>query len=171
MFTKIGSQDFFHGHLQDCSESKYQRDLLLDEMVGLSCVVHGVQVETVLLVKVTGLWVWAVSLGNNLCLSDGTQNENGAKLFWSFVWCCYWSGIYSDGCGMDRTAQSCWKMLIAYDEDNAELGEKSVAAKFVIKLVGFIFLKWTYYPENFLPQNSCFHYHQIHVRMRRITCQ
>lgn len=31
-------------------------------------------------------------------------------------------------------------MLIAYDKDNAELSEKSVAAKFVIKWVGFIFL-------------------------------
>lgn len=32
-----------------------------------------------------------------------------------------------------RTAQGCWKMLTAYDKDNAGLREKPVAAKFVIK--------------------------------------
>lgn len=33
---------------------------------------------------------------------------------------------------MDRTAQCLGKMLIAYDNDVAELGENSVAAKLVI---------------------------------------
>lgn len=56
MFSKIGSQYIFHGHLQDCSESKYQRDLLLNEMMGLYYIILGVQVETVLLVKVTGVF-------------------------------------------------------------------------------------------------------------------
>lgn len=42
---------------------------------------------------------------------------------------------------MDRTAQGCWKMLIAYDKDYAEFSEKSVAAKVVKKWVGLIFFK------------------------------
>lgn len=63
MFTKIGSQDFFHGHLQDSSECKYQRDLLLDEMMGLYYVILGVHVKTIFLVNMTrvfefGLYHW-----------------------------------------------------------------------------------------------------------------
>lgn len=53
----------------------------------------------------------------------------------------YWSGFYSDGYGMDRTAQCLRKMLIVYDKDHAELGENSVAAKLVIKWVLFCFFK------------------------------
>lgn len=82
MFIKIGSQDFFHGHLQDCSESKYQRDLLLDEMMGLYCVKLGVQVETVLLVKVTGVFEFGLYHWETICvcqMGDRTRMEQSCS--------------------------------------------------------------------------------------------
>lgn len=145
-------------------------------MMGLYCVKPGVQVEKVLLVKVTGVFEFGLYHWETICvcqMGDRTRMEQScSEVLFGVVSAVYWSGFYSDGCGMDRTAQWRWEMVIAYDKDKAELGEKSAAAKLVIKWVGFnFFFKWTYYPENFFPQNSCFHYHQIHIRMRRVACQ
>lgn len=145
-------------------------------MMGLYCVKLGVQVEKVLLVKVTGVFEFGLYHWETICvcqIGDRTRMEQScSEVLFGVVSAVYWSGFYSDGCGMDRTAQWRWEMVIAYDKDKAELGEKSAAAKLVIKWVGFnFFFKWTYYPENFFPQNSCFHYHQIHIRMRRVACQ
>lgn len=160
MFSKIGSQDIFHGHLQDCSESNYQRDLLWDEMMGLYYVILGVQVETVLLVKVTGvfefgLYHWETTyvcqMGDRM-----RMDQSSSEVLFHVVSAVYWSGFYSDGCGMDRTAQGCWKMLIACDKDNAELRKKSVAGKFVIKWVGFIFFKMNLLSRELFPPELMF---------------
>lgn len=68
MFTKIGCHDIFHGHLQDCSESKDQKYLLLDEMMGLYSVILGVQVEIVLLVKVTRVFEFGLYHWETICV-------------------------------------------------------------------------------------------------------
>lgn len=113
MFTRIGSQFFFHGHLRIVQRIN-MRYLLLDEMMEFYCVILGIQVETVLLVKVTGVFEFGLYHWETIhvCqMGDRTRIEqSSSEVLFGVVRAVYWSGFYSDGCGMDRTAQGCWNV-------------------------------------------------------------
>lgn len=109
-------------------------------MTGLYCVIHGIQVEIVLPVKASEIFEFQLKHRETIdvCQMGSRMGmEQSCSEVSVGVGGVYWSGFYSDGCGMDRTAQCLGKMLIAYDKDVAELRENSVAAKLVINWVGF----------------------------------
>lgn len=135
------SARFFHGHLQDCSESKCQGYLLMDEITELYCVIHGIQVETVSTVKASGIFEFQLNhretisvcpIGNKMRMEQSCSEVSAGV-----VTGVYWSGFYSDGWSVDRTALCLGKMLVAYDKNNTVFRRISSSSQVFCKMRSF----------------------------------